>query len=108
MGGVTTVFSVDDCLCLLKPSVSEHFLCLQASSVCHSETKAFFKQYTGKLILRLALKWKSSFFLLYDSLLESLFASHCSHTSAITLNLWKEKKYKKKVFHYMDIQKNGD
>lgn len=36
MGGVITVFSVEDCLCLLK--VSEHFLCLQAT-VCHSETK---------------------------------------------------------------------
>lgn len=39
MGGVITVFSVEDCLCLCETrTVSEHFLCLQARVVCHSQT----------------------------------------------------------------------
>lgn len=45
MGGVITVFSVEGCLCFLKPSVSQHFLCLQAIGVCRSETKLYRKSF---------------------------------------------------------------
>lgn len=39
MGGAITDFTVEHCLCLLKPLVSAHFLCLQDTGVCHRKIK---------------------------------------------------------------------